>query len=298
MNRIPRDVRRKLDSSAAEIHPAFQTALKKQLFTGEPMARKQSSTKSFLNYVRSTPALAVLAAIVIVGTTSALVATNRANVAHQQEIEVPANLDGLLPLDDIRAIALKDAGDASITGIELEKEDEGLLYKVKFSDGSFRLYDAKTGEPVVASSDTDNDDVSVKDVANTIGLAEARRIASEQRPGATITKIELESEEGVIVYSVRFSDGGRVDVNAKTGDVVRVRGASNSGSGSSNSGSDDDDDDRRSSNSGSGSSHDDEDDDHSGSNSGSGSSHDEDEDEDEDEDDDEDDNSGSGKDDD
>lgn len=288
MNRIPRDVRKKLQSSAAQIDPDFKAALKSQLFHKEDtMAKKQSSTRAFLRYVRTTPALAVLAAIVIVGTTSALVATNRANVARDQEIEVPANLDDLLPLDQLRDIALADSDGASITGIELEKEDEGLLYKVKFSDGSIRFYDAKTGESVTQKSEDDDDDVPAGSFVGGISLAEARQIASDERPGKTITKIELENEEGVVVYSVRFSDGGRVDVSAETGNVLRVRGASNSGSGSTRSSSDDDGDDDRSGSSSGSSSDDYKDDDRSGSNSGSSSS----------DDDKDDDNSGSGKDD-
>lgn len=289
MNRIPRDVRIKLQSSSAEIDPQFKADLKQQLFQKEgTMAKQQSKTKVFLKYIRSAPALAVFAAIVLVGTTSAFVATNQANTAFKEEIEVPAELDGVLALEDIRAIAVKDGGDASITGIELEKEDEGLVYKVKFSDGTVRLYNAETGEAIVKNSDDDqgeDDDVSRSDIKNAISFAQARSIAANARPGATITKIELENEHGVVVYSVRFSDGGRVDVSAETGNILRVRGASNSGSGSSRDDSDDDHDDDRSG-SNSGSSHDDDDDDdRSGSNSGSGSS-------------DDDDDSGSGKDDD
>lgn len=284
MNRIPRDVRKKLQSSAAQIDPEFKAELKTQLFHKEDtMAKKQSPVNNFVRFVRTTPALAVLAAIVIVGTTSALVATNRANVARDQEIEVPANLDDLL-----RTIAEADSGGASITGIELEKEDEGLLYKVKFSDGSIRYYDAKTGDAVNPKSENDDDEVPASSFSGGNSLAEARQIAAHERPGKTITKIELENEEGVVVYSVRFSDGGRVDVSAETGNVLRVRGASNSGSGSSRSSDDDDHDDDRSG-SNSGSSHDDDDDDdRSVSNSGSGSSRDDDKD---------DDHSGSGKDD-
>ncbi|MFS8120100.1 MAG: PepSY domain-containing protein, partial [Microcoleus sp.] len=50
--------------------------------------------------------------------------------------------------------------------------------------------------------------------------AQARTIAQNQMPGKTITKVERENEEGVTVFSVRFSDGSRVDVNATTGAIV------------------------------------------------------------------------------
>lgn len=277
MSRIPRDLTSKLDSSAAEIDPQFKASLKSNLFKENYMATKQSPVKQFLHFIATTPALAVLIAIVLVGTTSALVATNRAEVAHKNEIEVPENLDGLLPLNDIKAIASKDAGDTTIVGVELEKEDSGLVYKVKFSDGSFRLYDAKTGEAVASNDDEESGEVPASGFNSGIGLAKAREIAAGQRPGATITKIELENEHGTVVYSIRFSDGGRVDVNAESGAVLLVRGATQATT-RSRSGSDDSTSDDSHSNSGSGSSsrgssHDDsEDSDHSGSNSGSGSS--------------------------
>jgi uncharacterized membrane protein YkoI len=159
---------------------------------------------------------------------------------------------------------------ASITEIEIENEHGVVLYKVKFSDGSFRLYDAKTGLAFVDTQDEFETDESVPAgfVAG-ITLQQAREIAAVQRPDKTITKIELESEEGKVVYSVRFADGGRVDVNATDGSVVRVRGADNSGGGSSNDDSSDDDD--SNSGSGSSSSDDDDDDDNEDDSSGSGS---------------------------
>ncbi|QQG49655.1 MAG: PepSY domain-containing protein [Candidatus Berkelbacteria bacterium] len=55
-----------------------------------------------------------------------------------------------------------------------------------------------------------------------ITIEQARTIAQNRRPGKTIEKIEQEVEEGVGVYSVRFTDSGRVDVNAVTGEIMRV----------------------------------------------------------------------------
>jgi uncharacterized membrane protein YkoI len=61
-------------------------------------------------------------------------------------------------------------------------------------------------------------------------------------PGKDVSKIELETEDGVLVYSVRFSDNSRVDVHAKTAAVVHAKAAqakseSSSSSTSSSSGS-------------------------------------------------------------
>jgi uncharacterized membrane protein YkoI len=288
MSSLPRDLEKKLGPSSAEIDPKFKQQLKQSLFKEKTMAVSNPLIR-FLKYTRSTPALATLTALVIVGSASGLVATHQANNARQTEIEVPASIDDLISFEEVRAIADKDAPNGSITGIELEKEDNGMVYKVKFSDGSIRIYDAKTGQAI--SDDNDHkakDKVDVPaNLSSNITATEARSIALKQRSG-TVTKIELETEEGVLVYSVRFSDGGRVDVNAANGNIVRVRNTSNTGTSSpgtsssnqgssSGSSSDSDDDDGGSSNSGSGQSgglddseHDD--DHHSGSNSGSSGS--------------------------
>ncbi|HEX7259601.1 MAG TPA: PepSY domain-containing protein [Candidatus Saccharimonadia bacterium] len=55
----------------------------------------------------------------------------------------------------------------------------------------------------------------------TITLTSAKSIAMAQHPGSTIRKVELETEDGVLVYSVRFVDGARVDVRASTGAIER-----------------------------------------------------------------------------
>lgn len=281
MSSLPKDLEKKLGPSSAEIDPRFKQKLKQSLFKEKTMPVANPFVR-FLKYTRSAPALAVFIALVVVGSASGFVATHRANVTRQAEIEVPANIDDLLSFEEVKAIANKDASNSSITGIELEKEDSGMVYKVKFSDGSIRIYDAKTGQAISDDNKVEDKNKAPVNAANTITAAEARSIALKQRSG-TVIKIELETEEGVTVYSVRFSDGGRVDVNAANGGVVRIRSASNSttasgsstsnssSSGSSNSTSTDDSGSSNSGSGHSGDSDDSSDDSHHGG-SGSGSS--------------------------
>jgi uncharacterized membrane protein YkoI len=169
-------------------------------------------------------------------------------------IELPENLSNVLGVEEMKTLASSDApAGATITGVEIENEHGAVLYKVKFSDGSFRLYDAVTGLAYVETTDTVETNESVPaDFVPGVSLQQARDIASAKRPGKTITKIELEMEEGKAVYSVRFSDGGRVDVNASDGSVVRIRQANESSTNSSSSDdSGDSNDDSQSSGSGS-----------------------------------------------
>ncbi len=46
-------------------------------------------------------------------------------------------------------------------------------------------------------------------------------------PGKTVAKVELEHENTVLVYSVRFSDGSRVDVSATDGTIMSIRDFTN-----------------------------------------------------------------------
>lgn len=278
---IPKDILDKVDPKNLQVDATFKADLKKQLLAMEDttMARasKQSKTPRLLDFFKYNFAsiVAILAVVLVVGGASAIVSSSNAKNQLLRETSIPETLDGLVPIDQIRQTAQNDVPEGTILGIELEQEDEGLLYKVKFSDGTVRFYDARTGLVISKSDEKDeNEDVPADFNAN-LTLQEARDIAQNQRPGKIISKIELESENGIIVFSVRFTDGGRVDVNAENGSVVRVRNGDTSSSNRSSG--DDNDDDRSGSNSGS--SHDDDnDDDRSGSgggdddNSGSGSS--------------------------
>ena len=243
MKRLPKDITRKFVSDSARIDPAYKAHLKNNLFKGEQLMAKQTKANGFVDMLKKTnlgPVFAVLIMIVFVGSTSAAVTSSRINQQRENESALPADLAASLSIDDIRAIALTEVPGGLITGIELEQEDGALLYKVKFSDGSTRLYNANTGE-LVNKNEFETDETVPAGYVAGITLQEARTIAQNQRPGKTITKIELEAEEGIIVYSVRFSDKGRVDVNADTGAVVRVKNEQTSDSLKSSDDSSDDD---------------------------------------------------------
>ncbi|MCW1908399.1 MAG: PepSY domain-containing protein [Candidatus Saccharibacteria bacterium] len=254
-------------------------------------AKTNQSKPSMWRNQKALQGLLVIA-LLFVGTASAVAWQAKKDVSLRQSViednlQLPANLDDVLSVAQIREKAAADqpAG-ASIMQIELETEEGSVVYKVKFSDGSFRLYDARTGEHFVKNEVAEVDGTVPAGFVAGISLQQARDIAVTQRPGQTVIKIELETEEGAVVYSVRFADGSRVDVNATNGTVVRVKtvdqpsnnsgssdssddssdgdDSSNGGSGSSGGGSDSSDDNDSSDDSSSG----------RGSNSGSGSSND------------------------
>lgn len=179
-----------------------------------------------------------------------------ANLSQESATEVeqvdflPDSLANVKKVDEIRTLAANQLNGATVVGIELEQEHGQLIYKVKLSDGRVLMFNAVSGESMVSTEQHDEelDEIPNGFVAG-ISIDQARQIALQQRPGKTILKIELEMEEGVGVYSVRFSDSGRVDVNATNGEVMKVEAGdeedsdddsnddSNDDSGDDNSGS-------------------------------------------------------------
>lgn len=172
----------------------------------------------------------------------------------KQEVPLTADLTGVKTIDEIKTAAAGDIGTNAIRSIELELEDGTLVYKVTLSDKTVLVFDAKTAAQVTTTKATEAefevDDNLPANTSTVISADKAKEVAQAAQPGKTITKIELEMEEGKLVFSVRFSDKSRVDVDATTGAVVRTKttttssnsgsttnSTSNSGSGSSNSGS-------------------------------------------------------------
>lgn len=146
-------------------------------------------------------------------------------VAHQQVL--PDSLSDLKPTDEILSLATAEIGTRQILAVELEQEDEGLVYSVKLSDGTVLVFNARTGAKVQLNNpdnpEIDNDKPLPAAFKPAITLQAAVQTAKEKRPSKTVSKVKLELEGGIVVFSVRFSDGGRVDVDALTGDTLRLR---------------------------------------------------------------------------
>ena len=195
--------------------------------------------------------------------------TPQASVETQTEASVlPTQLTDIKSVDEIKTLATRGAGDLSITGVELEMEEGKAVYVVHFSDGSTQSFDAKTGTKLQLA-DNKNDDIDkTKNLPDGfvagLTIQEAIDKAKAELPNQVVRKVEMKVEDGVVLYSVKFKNGGRVDVNAADGTIVKKveGGQSNSGSsnsehsnsGSSSSGSheandDDKDDDKSTSNS-------------------------------------------------
>lgn len=140
---------------------------------------------------------------------------------------------GLLTLQDVESIVTTTKADEArtISAIELGNEDGSLVYKVRLSDGSIRYINALTGTEALHYShdvtDTEDSDDSTLPAGFVpgIGFAAARDTALANYSTGEINRIKLETEDGRAVYSVRFTDKHRVDVDAQSGTIVKIKQA-------------------------------------------------------------------------
>lgn len=150
------------------------------------------------------------------------------NVSEKAAVDiVPTMLDGLADIAVIQKDAIADKSGVTVTHIELEQNDVGnLVYKTELSDGTVTIYDAKTGARVKSIAKTEKTtEVLPANFTPRVGFAKALEVARAEKPNSKVFKIELELEGGIVVYSVRFSDQARVDVDAQNGTIVRTKAA-------------------------------------------------------------------------
>jgi hypothetical protein len=118
-----------------------------------------------------------------------------------------------------------------------------------------------------AAQTTDDDDggngspvVGTPLLAPAIDLVRAQEIALEGQTGAAVMGLELNGDDGVLVYSVLLSSGREAEINATSGEVVKIE---EDGEGDEDHDEDDGDDDKED-NGGSEHENDDDDDDRNG----------------------------------
>lgn len=180
-------------------------------------------------------ALIVVLVVVVIGAAAYFVSQrNSSSVANTATAadHLPSTLDGLKPFKQVQAKALDKAGDTDIVSANLEEHDGKPTYMFKLANGRILLYDAKSGGLVTDKKTTVGKEGQVlpDQFIPSITMDEAMATAKAQLPDKDVTRITLQNEQRVVVYSVFFTKGGRVDVNAKTGELVKVLKGANSGS--------------------------------------------------------------------
>ena len=198
--------------------------------------------------------LASALALTIVGTGVAGATLNTSAFAAKTEsnsnVEVSDEQDQLLlekeatiTKEESISIALKEVS-GKVTDVELEDEDGTIVYGVEIVDAQGIEHDvkvdAKTGKVLKVEADDEEEtegaeenDGEVSDKAEQEQLAKLAKISQEegisialQEVKGNVTDVELEDEDGTIVYGVEIVDAEGlkhdVKVDAKTGKVVKV----------------------------------------------------------------------------
>lgn len=128
-----------------------------------------------------------------------------------------------LAQSQIKKKALKQVKNARVKSIVLKTDDGLQEYKIALTKGKRRyklLYNAKNGTlleyewKLVSSGSSSSSKISEK---------KARSIALAKAPGASITKFELDDDDGITVYEIELRKGVyeyEVKIDAKTGKIL------------------------------------------------------------------------------
>lgn len=176
--------------------------------------------------------IVVLAIIGLVGwrfISNSQKSSNQTQTVSSQDI-LPDNLSDIKPIEDIMTIAKPEIGERKVIQVELNQEGSKLVYEISLGDNNALVYDAKTGEKLTLNvkdaeneKDDDGDDLLPAGFVPSVNLQDVLSKAKAEHPGVEVRKIELEVEDGVVVFSARFVDKYRVDIDAKNGTVLRVK---------------------------------------------------------------------------
>ena len=161
-----------------------------------------------------------------------------ANVAQakdgsKDDTRIDATRSGeLLSIDEVKDLSTVKSAGSAVSEVELEEEHGAWLYKVQLANGKELFFDARSGEATDKNDRMMNDNHQAMPIVNdttlqSITSRRAAQIAKDHNGGGIIRKIERETEHGAAIYSVRFNDGARVDVQASDGAIVRVESGDN-----------------------------------------------------------------------
>lgn len=123
----------------------------------------------------------------------------------------------------IKKKALNQVKNARVKSVVLKTDDGLQEYNVALTKGKYQyklLYNAKNGKlleyerKLVSSGSSSSSKISEK---------KARSIALTKAPGASITKVELDNDDGILTYEIELRKGTYeydVKIDAKTGNVL------------------------------------------------------------------------------
>lgn len=142
---------------------------------------------------------------------------------------------GYLSQEKIRELALAQVPGGVVTDIDLETGGFGAYYEVEvYKDGvEYELaFHASTGELAWnhshqkwnGGSNHGNHNQGSQNNSGYIGIERAKQIALAKAPGAVVTKCELDSDDGRVVYEGEMRKGQweyEFEIDAITGEIVK-----------------------------------------------------------------------------
>ncbi|MEM9954977.1 MAG: PepSY domain-containing protein [Chloroflexota bacterium] len=154
---------------------------------------------------------------------------------------VASNETATITVDEAIATALGLFPNSVVNDIDLDFEDGILVWDIELDDDTRSVdINALTGEVLDFDSDFSSDSTSntnaVDSQTATISSDEAIAIALTIFPNSTVSDIDLDYEDGILVWDIELDGDARdVYVDAQTGNVLEFDSDSDSDNGSNNS---------------------------------------------------------------
>lgn len=124
-----------------------------------------------------------------------------------------------------RAIEIaKSVASGKVVEVELQNKNGIVMYAVEIDGGGTETevkIDALTGKVLGTETEVEPSTVGPHPISEEEAIAIARQVVKS----GTLTEVELEAENGVLVYAVEFADNGReteVMVSMDTGAIVAI----------------------------------------------------------------------------
>jgi uncharacterized membrane protein YkoI len=144
-------------------------------------------------------------------------------------------LQRTISLERAQQIALADHDGAVVREAGLEFEGEALVYEITLSGGIEVVIDASSGAVLMVEQDDDERPRRARDgegrstpaagaplLQPTISLEQAQRTALAANADAAVEEVELEFEDGRLVYEVELSNDVDVEIDAVTGEILET----------------------------------------------------------------------------
>lgn len=145
-----------------------------------------------------------------------------------------ASANDMITLQEAKEIALQEA-DGLVKEVQLDTDDGMYYYEVEIHNGTYEYeieVDALTGEIIDIEKDADHKNIGK--YGNILSMDEAIRIAQEEALQAFFVEVELDEDDGRLMYDIDMRDDEfkyEFDIDATTGEIVDIEKEANKRSG-------------------------------------------------------------------